>query len=318
MDHPASPGQGAPSSVHQDRAVPVLEIGGTHVTAALVGLHGAGVVPGTAVRTGLDAGAAAAELLGTIAGAALRLGDGHSRTWGIAFPDPFDYRRGIGLFAGMGKFESLHQVDVAAGLRQRLGRHAQSLAFLNDAEAFAIGQHHLGTPAGHRRVVHLTLGTGVGSCFLADGRPVRHGSEVPPEGTVHRLSLDGQRLEHLVSRAAIRRRYADALPRRPSENAWPDVREIAERARAGDRFAAAVIDATCTDLARAVAPWCTRFQATAIVVGGSVSASWDLIAPPLTVGLSRHTAPGRPAPELLRATHPDDAPLIGAAVHARQ
>jgi hypothetical protein len=35
-------------------------------------------------------------------------------------PGPFDYRRGIGLFKGVGKFDALLDVNLAAGLHAAL------------------------------------------------------------------------------------------------------------------------------------------------------------------------------------------------------
>ena len=45
-------------------------------------------------------------------------------------PDPFDYQRGIALFDGVGKFESLHGVDVGAQLLDPAAGHPRHIAFL--------------------------------------------------------------------------------------------------------------------------------------------------------------------------------------------
>ena len=96
--------------------LPVLEIGGTHVTAAIVDL-GTGAVQGRSLqRATLNPVGAAADLLGAI----IRCGGGlpvrGGERWGVAVPGPFDYRRGIALFADVGKFEALYGVDVRAAL----------------------------------------------------------------------------------------------------------------------------------------------------------------------------------------------------------
>ena len=67
-----------------------------------------------------------------------------------------------------------------------------------------------GAAAGRDRAVCVTLGTGVGSSFLHDGRPVTDGPTVPPEGRAHRITVDGLPLEDVVSRRAIRARHAEA------------------------------------------------------------------------------------------------------------
>jgi hypothetical protein len=59
-----------------DGVTPVIEIGGTHVTAALVGAVAGRVRQGTVRHSPLGASASAEEVLGTIAQCARALGDG--------------------------------------------------------------------------------------------------------------------------------------------------------------------------------------------------------------------------------------------------
>ncbi|MFH8491314.1 ROK family protein [Streptomyces longisporoflavus] len=298
--------------------VPVLEIGGTHVTAALVDMASGLPVTGSVVRRPVSADAGAAEILDSFAEAARHIPAPAGAHWGVAVPGPFDYAAGIGKFRGIGKFEALHDLDVGQGLRERLP-HAPAISFLNDADAFALGEHHSGAAAGRSRSVCLTLGTGVGSSFLCEGHPVTKGPDVPSEGRAHRISVDGLPLEKAVSRWAIRTRYARAAGLGDTAEG-PDVSAIAELARRGDRHAAGTIGGCFTTLGRALAPWCAAFRPEVMVVGGSMAASWDLIAPALRDGLTLGAAAAGPRAErsvaemdLCTARRPDDAPLIGAA-----
>ncbi|MFJ8148830.1 ROK family protein [Streptomyces sp. NPDC096048] len=289
--------------------VPVLDVGGTHVTAALVNPATSRPVPSTVIRGPLSSHAAAEDILDTIALTALALPSGHSMRWGVAMPGPFDYATGIGHFAGVGKFESLSGVDVGAGLRERLTGRSERLCFLNDADAFAVGEHRSGAAAGHDRVVCLTLGTGVGSSFLSAGRPLHTGPLVPPSGHVHHLTVRGGPLEDTVSRRGIRAHFARLSPAGRDQHV-PDVREIAARATRGDTAAAEAFRYAFDALGQALAPWIDRFRATAVVVGGSMARSWQLIHPALTRGLA---SAGSPEVPVLPARWPEEAPLIGAA-----
>ncbi|MFJ5862594.1 ROK family protein [Pseudarthrobacter sp. NPDC092439] len=306
MNHPLPP-------------TPVLEIGGTHVTAAMV--HGPGggwrVAQDSIVRRGLDAHAPAGGLLDAIAAAAAGLGAAHSGAWGVALPGPFDYAAGVALYEHVGKFDELKGVDVGAELARRLGTTARSISFLNDADAFGIGEVALGAAGGSRRAVCITLGTGVGSSFLADGVPVKSGSEVPPEGSCYLLTYGGLPLEDTVSRRAIRRAYAAAAA--PGENhdaGTPDVREIAGAARAGDPMAAAVLDHAFGAAGAAAAPYLKRFGAEVLVVGGSMTGSWDLVEPSLRRGIAS-VEPGLVRLPLRKAERSEEAGLVGAAYWAR-
>ncbi|MFJ8752990.1 ROK family protein [Streptomyces sp. NPDC102441] len=298
--------------------VPVLEIGGTHVTAALVDMTTGLPVAGSVIRRPVAADAGAAEILDCFAEAARHIAAPHRTRWGVAVPGPFDYTAGIGRFRGIGKFESLHDIDVGAELRDRLP-HARAISFLNDADAFAIGEHHSGAAALRNRSVCVTLGTGVGSSFLHDGRPVTEGPTVPPGGRAHRITVDGQPLEEVVSRRAIRARYAEAAGL-DGRAEGPDVSAIAASARRADPHAVAAISGCFTTLGRALAPWCAVFRPDVMVVGGSMAASWDLIGPELRAGLTTGAGAAGPGAEavvaamdLRTALRPADAPLIGAA-----
>lgn len=290
--------------------IPVLEIGGTHVTAAVIDIDAGLPVPRTVVRQPVAADAAAGELLDAIAGAADRTDACEAAHWGVAIPGPFDYAAGVGRFRGIGKFESLHGVDVGAELLARLPARPSGISFINDADAFAVGEYRAGAAAGHERAVCITLGTGVGSSFLDAGQPVGQGPDVPPEGRAHRLTVDGLPLEEVVSRRAIRRYYADLAGGAP-EGGASDVHEIAALAREGDPYAQRTVLHCFGTLGRVLAPWCGRFGASLIVVGGSMTGSWDLVGPALRAGLQA-AAPGV-APPLATALRPADAPLIGAA-----
>ncbi|MEV0322550.1 ROK family protein [Streptomyces sp. NPDC050658] len=292
-------------------SVPVLEVGGTHVTAALVDLDRRELV-GDAVRAQLPTMGTAEEILDGIAGAAARIEAPPEAVWGIAMPGPFDYAAGVALFRDVGKFDALYGVDVGAELKRRLRPAPAALHFLNDADAFGIGESVAGAAVGHERAVCITLGSGVGSAFLDHGQPVNDGPLVPPDGSVHLLSHAGRPLEDTVSRRGIRAAYARAALDDP--DVVPDVRTISELARGGDRHACAVVDQAFRALGAALAPWLAPFGATALVVGGSIAGSWDLIEEPLRAGVAAGQGAG-PAGEFVfrTAERAHDAPLLGAA-----
>jgi len=289
-------------------AVPALEIGGTHVSGAMVDLDRRVVVPDTRWRVPLNADGTADSILATIVecGRGLTAAPAGA-TWGIAIPGPFDYERGIGRFDGVAKFGALKGVEVGRRLLAGLGT-ADRVVFLNDADAFLIGEWAAGAATGHDRVVGITLGTGIGSAFLAKGQPVTSGPDVPPDAEVHFLEIDGQPLEDVVSRRAIMARYARALGITEPRSV-PDVHEMAILARNGDRAARDSIAGPLTELGRAIAPWLERFGATGLVVGGSIAQSWDLVEPALQAGLQPGIAP-------VMSRLGDDAGLIGAALAA--
>lgn len=270
----------------------VMDVGGSHVTAALV-------VGGTVVARAdadINPHGTADEILGAIAGAGLQLGA--QKNWTLAFPGPFDYERGVGTFEGVGKFGSIAGLDLRADLGARLD---SAVSFIDDADAYIMSEWSAGAARGHARVIGVTLGTGVGAAFLVDGRPQVGGPGVPSGGNLYPEQYLGGPIEDTVSTRALLAAYGqDGV----------SVREVFERARAGEASALSVVNSTMEHLGRFVAPFIANFGATIFVVGGSISQSWDLIEPALRRGL------GDTAVAIARSELLADAPLLGAALAA--
>ena len=278
-------------------SVVALDLGGTHVSAATVDVGSASVVPASRVREELAAGAGRVELLGRIRAAALAAQSGRVDAAGVAVPGPFDYDRGISLLEH--KLESLYRVDLHAELASALSLPLQTVRFLNDAEAFLLGEWWAGAARGHDRAVGITIGTGLGSAFLEHGSIVRAGGRVPPGGELYRVPFRNAPVEERISRRALLARY---------EAESVEVVEIAQRARAGEQGARDAFDAFSADLTAFLRPWLAAFTPSCLVVGGSIARSWDL----LERGLSSLEAD---VTVLTPAEHIDDAALLGAARH---
>jgi glucokinase len=291
--------------------VPVLEVGGSHVTAALVDPVEGAVLGRT--RSALNGSDPAEPLLQTIASTASRLGAEPAAAWGVAVPGPFDYAAGIGRYHDVGKFTALNGVDVGAELRERISPRPGALRFLNDAAAFGLGEWSLGAARGHSRALCITLGTGVGSAFVDGGRVVMEGPDVPPHGQAHLLTIDGRPLEETVSTRAMVAGYRQAGGE-PSA----DVAEITARAVAGDHLAYSVVETAMYRLGEALGPWLRRFEATVLVVGGGISSAWHLIAPALRRGIAGGSHTGDISGDVLMVPSVDTetAALRGAARHA--
>jgi len=279
-----------------------MDVGGGHVTAALVDPGSTGDV---LVERGapVDPHAARDELLEQLAAPGRALAAHETLAgWSIAMPGPFDAEAGTGTFAGVDKFQSIAGIDLRAALADRLGVAPAAVRFVNDAVAYGIGEWTSGAGVGARRMVCITLGTGVGSAFLVDGAEVRSGPTVPEAGEVHRLTIDGYPLEETVSSPAIR------LADRARSGRERTVEESCAAARAGDRDAHEVVTSAMRALGAALRPWVERFEADRVVVGGSIARSWDVIEAPLRAGLALDEDSG-----LVRAALGSRAPLVGAA-----
>lgn len=291
--------------------VPVAEVGGSHISAAMVDVSTGHVLVEGAARLPLAADGDAQAFVSTFERCARHLPVGRGQVWAVALPGPFDYAKGIALYQGVGKFEALYGLDLRDALSEALPGPPGHVVFLNDAHAFLWGEWHFGAARGYSRCVGLTLGTGIGSAFMDDGVIVQDGPRTPPEGRMDLVTVNGQRLEQFVSARAVVSRY-----RQVTGLSVATVVEVADRARQGDPRAVQVLEEAFVALGRALGPWLAAFGAEVVVAGGAMTGSWNLIGPAVSRGLSE-TGEG-PAAALLTCTRGAEAALLGAAVFASQ
>lgn len=291
--------------------VGAIELGGSHVSAAIVEPP-SGRLATRIRRLRLDAQANRDVLLETIVAAAQSVHDPRARTWGVATPGPFDYAGGICLVRGVSKLDSLYGVDMRSVLAKALATAPSQVTFLNDADAFLLGEAAFGAAHGARRAMGITLGTGLGSAFLADGRPLDSGPGVPPEGRLDLLELEGRPVEDIISARGLRRAYAGALGVNDGRtSSMPDVAEIGRRARAGERVARETFQTFGGRLGSFLAPWLDAFAPDCLIVGGSIARAWDLFRDGLL-----GAAAGHPGVRITVAQRLGAAALLGAALQA--
>jgi glucokinase len=291
--------------VTAERVVGALDIGGTHVAAARVDLAAAALEPRSRVSVPLREAGDRAELLDALSVAAEAIARPDIALLGVSVPGPFDYPAGVSRISH--KLEGLYGVDLRSELGATLGLpDPAAVRFVNDAEAFLLGEWWAGAAGGHTRAVGITLGTGLGAAFMEDARIVRSGAGVPPGGALYELEYRGLPVERTISRGGILARYGS-----PAEERI-DVEQIASRAREGERAASEVFEEVGQALGEFLTPWLRAFQPTCLVVGGSIARAWDLLEGSLRAELGDVERLGT----VTVAEQLDDAPLLGAARHA--
>ena len=299
-------GGGGPARIRA--GVGAMEIGGSHVTGAVVEEASGTVHRGSTVRHVIDPGADADALLGVLGSTGRDLVAGGARSLAIAVPGPFEYDSGVARFSGVGKFESLFGQDLRQELSRRTSLAPHLVRFANDGEAFGIGEALDGEGAGRRSFVALTLGTGVGSCFVRDRTPQRSGPGVAPNGEVHLLRYRGMPLEDTVSSRALIAAYRELGP----DAAAPQltVESIFAAARRGERRASTVVTSALEALGEVLAPNLREFEAEALIIGGGISGAWDLVKPGVLRGLRNATDDGWGI-DVLRAADTTRSALVG-------
>ncbi len=283
----------------EESRVLTFDVGGSHVAAAVCFEAGFRLGPVvTAHHDGVRTSAAFIDLLTRLGSeAAGGFGGGIAAT--LAVPGPFDL--GAGISGMRHKLPYLFGVDLRHALAPRFHCEPREVKFLNDANAYLLGEVGAGAARGFGRVIGLTLGTGVGSAFAVNGRVVTEGHGVPKDGEIWNLPYENGIVEDCVSGRAISSAYA----RRTGET-----RSAAELAAAAPEDSAAreAFAEFGDHLGRTIGTVLAEFRAEAVVLGGGIAHASHWFLPAVRARLPH------PAPELRISALMDRAALVGCGV----
>jgi glucokinase len=205
--------------------------------------------------------------------------------------------------------------DYAAMLALDLPLFAQ-----RDALMGGLGEYAAGAGRGLQSFFYITLGTGIGGGLILDGQPVLGADgaagevghfQVEPRGPVCGCGRRGC-VEAIAAGRAIEHAYETRTGQQLNG------KEIADRARSGDAVALSVYRRAGRALGVACAVVAQVANPHAVIAGGSLSESLDLLQPSLLQSLrQRAWSANLPLP-ILPAQLGGPAPLIGAAYFARR
>lgn len=285
------------------------DIGGSHISCAVIDLDSKTIITGTFASEEVNNKAEATNILDRWATAInhslAHISAEELAGIGFAMPGPFDYDKGIALFTAQNdKFEKLYGINVVDELRKRLSINADSgIRFMNDATAFAVGEAWFGMGKDYSRTLSITLGTGFGSAFVADGIPVVDGNEVPEMGCVWHLPYKGSIADDNFSTRWCIKRYKEL-----SGVEVNGVKQIAEEAE-NNKVAKQVFQEFGSNLGEFLAPWMSKFGAEALVIGGNISKAYRHFGQPLEEAFKANGC----QTAVHRSELMEDAALVGSA-----
>lgn len=251
-----------------------LDIGGSHVTAAVIDLTERRLLEKSLVRQSVDEAAPANQLLESWALAAHQAhhqaGFPELSHIGIAMPSPFDYQGGISLHEH--KFQLLRGLNITEGLQAHWKDSAlpgTPVKYGNDADLFVLGEWWNGAARGAQRVLGVTLGTGLGSGFLEQGRILTADPRIPPAGELWNTPYRTSIAEDHASGRSIIRHYRELTSR------TCNVLEISTAARNHEPRAQQVMEHFGDELGRILSPWILQFRPDVVLLGGNISRAFD-------------------------------------------
>jgi glucokinase len=311
----------------KDDLVCAVDLGGTNLRAANIDRDGQ---IHERVRTATPGSKPAEEVVSAIAAAVQECeSEGAKRgghVGGVSVVVPGSVHIETGVVVNAPNLLSLQGFELGPALERALDR----LVLLeNDANAAALGEMWQGAARGYQTILCLTLGTGVGGGIILDGKLWRGAdgtagelghTSVEPFGGVQCECGNVGCLEVYASATAIVRMAREALARHPSSllhsiNATELTSEkICGAAIEDDELALDVFRGMGTYLGIAIANFINIFNPEMIVIGGGVSAAWEMFAQHARTEVMKRTfhVPAQRC-QIVRAECGDDAGLIGAA-----
>lgn len=155
----------------EDHFVVGVDIGGTHITAALIDLHKKEIVANTCMRQSVDSTGNYEEIVkawSDVIAQSLSVMAFDKLPIGIAMPGPFDYDAGICLIKHQDKFRSLYGKNLKTVFSDHFSLNPDQVLFINDAAGFLQGEVFVGAAKSAKNVLGITLGTGLGSAFYKE------------------------------------------------------------------------------------------------------------------------------------------------------
>ncbi len=277
-----------------------VDIGGSHVTVAVVDLVEKLIVEGSVCRQPVNSHGTADEILSSWCNAINEARSTCTETIdhiGFAMPGPFDYEHGICLIKGFDKYETLYEMDIRQTLSSMLDIVPENIVFRNDAACFLDGEILAGAAQGHEHAIGITLGTGLGSASSLNG--------VTRDVELSVLQYQGEIIEEFVSTRGLIRTYKELTGKFVA-----NVKTLAALVYE-DEQARTAFNTFGNRLAWFLCQFVQQENKVpeVLVIGGNIALCWNLFMP---ITLEQMSAQGVHIPKIVKAENGEHAALIGA------
>ncbi|MCH5598957.1 ROK family protein [Niabella ginsengisoli] len=281
--------------------IAAADIGGTHITAAVIDIVDRSIIPGSLVRLSVDASDNAENVISRWSLALKQAsGDLPVSKIGIAMPGPFDYANGISYMINQGKYESLYGLNVKQLLADHLTIEEDLFSFSNDAACFLSGELFAANMDSNvfDKSISITLGTGLGTALYKNG--------VAASADLWSLPFKDNIAEYYLSSKWFVDQY---LQRTGSHH--QGVKDLVQMANS-NKVAAHLFQIFSYNLADFLIQFIKREEAETIILGGNISKAYKLFLP----GVKRFVADVFPHVQIKVSRLGEVACLYGAAAEA--
>ncbi len=307
-----------------------IDLGGTYIKYGLMSEDGEIIEKG---KVSTPAGCGYMETVESIASAVRGIAEHGASVCGLGIgaPGVADGEKGIVRTSGNLGWENK---PLAEDLSKRLGI---PVTLANDANAAAFGEYACGAGSEYKSVVLITLGTGIGSGIVIDGKLFEGNRGAGAELGHETIRFGGEKctcgrrgcLETYASATALIRQTKRAMEKDKQSILWRlcggDIGSVNGKtafdgAQSGDKTAKRVVNNYLRYLSEGLANIANAFRPEAILIGGGISAQGESLTKPLQKRVDKlMLGHGRYAPVKIKAASlGNDAGLVGAAMLAKE
>lgn len=247
---------------------------------------------------------------------------------GIGIPGTVNSKTGTVSYSGNLNFKNvnvLKELKKTCSLPSFIG---------NDANCAALGEAKYGSGGGKDNAILVTLGTGVGTGFIVDGKILEGNKGEGAEGGHICIKIGGEKCtcgergcwEAYASASALIRQTTKAIEKNPDSlmnEIVKDMGKVSGRTaflamNAGDKTGTRVVKSYVKYVAQGIINLVNIFRPDVIMVGGGVSHEGDYFIKMIERVVRRHSFGGKnnTVPPVVRASLGNDAGIIGAAALA--
>jgi glucokinase len=202
----------------------------------------------------------------------------------MAFPGPFDYKKGISKVKGLAKYESLLDVSIPNEMMSLstkenylfIPKNDFDFKFINDVEAYALGVMNQRKFFQGYRVIYLCIGTGSGSAYSVNGKIAYDSAQgIPENGWVYPISYQDSIIDDYISVRGINK-----LAQKYCNKVYSPL-ELSMMVKNGNDHALQAYREFGDHLNAALLPLLKRFRANTFVIGGNISHSSEMFITPI-------------------------------------
>ena len=248
-----------------------LDVGGSHITAGIVAVNDMKLIETSLCKESFDSNLPADAVMDiwerVIRDSWKSSGVVEISGISVCMPGPFDYKNGICWIKGQTKYEHFYGLNIRKLIQNRLNLENDFPVFFeNDADSFGKGEVFKSNENRAKKVMAVTLGTGLGACFIEKGVAITAGESVPEDGELYNAPYKNSIAEDYVSARGLISKYSEW-----SGSKVGSALEIFNLAKAGNQLAIQAFHNFGEDLALIVAPWLKIFGAESFIIGGKIA-----------------------------------------------